>query len=289
MVSAELTILNSMASVDFDQAVAIHKEWNLNWTDLRDNIWGKRVEELTVEEAIRAHETLAEVGLGVACLSTGIFFEDVRRGPEIFREHLDRVPQVLGVADELQPRMIRLIAGQLPALERGRSATEALREEFPWVIDTYREAIDLIEERGHRATIENEAFECFLSDTDDFLRFFEWLDRPNVKLTWDINNQWATGRFPTISDYDSLREIVGYFHLKGGQAATGSSKLAWNCALEDSDYDVREITQRVVDDGTSPVICLNPSQHGDAKPSYDYSRLAQRDLTYLRGSVRGLL
>ena len=79
-----------------------------------------------------------------------------------------------------------------------------------------------------------------------------------------------------------------YYHVKGGQCTPGSTKLAWNVALEDASWPVVEITKAVVQDGTSPVICVNPAQHGAEKDGYDYQGIVKRDIDFLRSSVAGL-
>lgn len=289
MTVAQFTMLNSMADADFDAALERHRAWGLHWVDLRDQIYGKRVNELTVEDATRARQALDAAGLEVVCLSTGVFFEDVAQGEQVFREkHLGQLESLLRTASILRPRFFRLIAAQLPEREDGESAVALLKAKYPWVIEVYREAVDRIVEAGFIPTIENEAFRSLLSETADFLAFFSWLDRPETTLTWDINNQWATGVFPTLEDYEALRPLISYFHLKGGQTDGRSDALKWNSSLADSDFAVEQITRRVIDDGVSPVICLNPSQHGEQKPGYDYTDLVQRDLEFLTSHFEGV-
>lgn len=289
MTHVQFTMLNSMADADFETALARHREWGLRWVDLRDEIYGKRVKDLTVADAHRARAAIDAAGLEVACLSTGVFFEDVANGEEVFRmNHLAQLDHLLDVAAVLRPRFFRLIAAQLPERDARENAVPLLKRKYPWLVDVYREAIDRIVAAGFQPTIENEAFRCFLSQTQDFVDFFAWLDRPAVSLTWDINNQWATGVFPTLADYEQLRPLIAYYHLKGGKCDGESDTLVWNSALEDSDFAVEDITRRVIDDGVSPVICLNPSQHGAPLDGYDYSDLALRDLRYLQSTFEGI-
>lgn len=286
--SAEVTMLNSMADQDFDTALALHKEWGIHQLDLRDGFDGKWVRDLTVEEAHEAKRAMDEAGLNVFCLSTSIFYGDIPDGEAAFREkHVGAVDHHLELALAFKPTVVRIIAAQLPGRAADASAVAILREDYPWLIEQYREVVDRFEAAGLTVTIENEANVSFLSRTQDFIDFFEWLDRPNVSLTWDINNQWATGVYPTLDDYEQLKDLIHYFHLKGGQHEGDDTRLKWNSSLEDSTYDVVGITQRVVDDGVSPVICLNPSQHGENKPDYDYENLAKRDLDYLRATIKG--
>lgn len=290
MATAQLTMLNSMAGRDFGQALAAHREWGLEWLDLRDEIYGHWVAALDVETARRAKGDIDEAGLAVYCLSTGIFFEDIEKGEPYFREkHLAMVDHVADLAKVLQPQVVRLIAAQLPSRGDDQSAMHLIEREHSWLLGVYREAIDRLADRGLRSTIENEAFRCFLTRPEDFLRFFAALDRPDSTcLTWDVQNHWATGAFPSAEVYEQLRPLIGYYHVKGGQADGGSNALAWNVALEDASWPVADLTQRVVDHGVSPVICLNPPQHGKQKPGYDYSDIVARDLAFLRANVKGV-
>lgn len=289
MSTAALTMLNSMADADFDTAILRHVECDIEHLDIRDGIAGKWVKDVTVEEAREAKSQIDEAGLQVFCLSTSLFSGDVTEGEEAFRsKHVHAVDHILELAGVLQPKLVRIIAAQVPGRRQDQSAVEQLDRDCPWLIEQYREVVDRIAGAGHTATIENEAKQSFLSRTQDFVDFFEWLDRPHVSLTWDINNQWATGVYPTLDDYARLKPLIRYFHLKGGQHEGDDLRLKWNSSLEDSTFDVLGITSQVVADGTSPVICLNPSQHGENKPGYDYSDLVWRDVDFLRTHVEGL-
>lgn len=285
MSESKLTLLNSMVSEDFEESLRIHREWGLEWLDIRDGVYGHWVKTLDVNTAKRAKEKIDEAGLKVYCLSTSLFFADIERGERFFREqHLAKVDRHIEVAEVLQPKVTRLIAAQLPSRGEDEAAMDLIESEYPWVIDVYREAIDRITGSGLSVTIENEAFRCFLSRLDDFERFFAALDRDGkVGLTWDVQNHWATGVFPTREVYERLRPLIQYYHVKGGQDdGTSARNLKWNCSLEDSDWPVRELTEAVALDGVSPVICLNPSQHGEQNPDYDYSNIVKRDIDFLR-------
>ncbi|WP_394216448.1 sugar phosphate isomerase/epimerase family protein [Brachybacterium vulturis] len=290
MKTAELTMLNSMADADLEVALAKHKEWGIRHLDIRDGIAGKWVKDITVGEAREAKRAIDDAGMDVFCLSTSIFYGDVTDGEASFHENqVGALDHILEIAEVLQPKLVRIIAAQLPGRAPDESAVEILQRDYPWLIDQYREVVDKIAAAGFTATIENEANKSFLSRTQDFVDFHEWLDRPEVSLTWDINNQWATGVFPTQEDYEQLKPLIRYYHLKGGQHADADKNLKWNSSLEDSTYDVVGITTRVVQDGVSPIICLNPSQHGENKPGYDYTNLVKRDIDFLRANVEGIL
>jgi sugar phosphate isomerase/epimerase len=285
----QLTILNSMASADFEESMRLHREWGLHWVDLRDAIYGRRVEELDLAAAREAKRYLDDLGLEVHCVSTNVFVEQVAHGEAVFREQLQTLEKVMELCAILQPRLVRLNAADFAQRSADANSVRVIKDHYPWLVDVYRDGIDMVAAHGIVPTIENEAFDTSLSKPEEFVEFFQWLDRPGTAaLTWDVQNQWSSGVFPSIAVYRQLKPFMRYYHVKGGQAEPGSSKLAWNVALEDASWPVVEITSAVVEDGVSPVICLNQAQHGAQKDGYDYDGMVKRDLDFLRASVPGV-
>jgi sugar phosphate isomerase/epimerase len=289
-VTAQLTILNSMAGADFDHALTIHKEWNLKWLDLRDGIYGHWLATLDLDAAKRAREAIDRSGLNVYCLSTTTFFEEIEKGEGHFRDkYLGKLAHLIELGEIFRPKVMRIIAALLPSRQQDEDAGAVIESKYPWVFAVYREAIDRITDAGLRVTIENEAFKCMLSRPQEFVHFFDKLDRSkNVGLTWDVQNQWATGVFPTLEVYEALKPLIQYYHVKGGQYEGASDTLRWNVALEDADWPVIEITNRVVADGVAPVICINPAGHGIPKPGYEYEKITKRDIDFLRKNIPGV-
>ncbi|MCU1550432.1 MAG: sugar phosphate isomerase/epimerase [Glaciihabitans sp.] len=298
--TTQLTVLNMMASSDFDESVSRHAQWGLTWMDLWGEIYGcPSVDLLDEPTAKRAAATIEQAGLRVYCLSTRIFDGHVEIGEEAFRaEHLGQLKKSLALAAIVKPSIVRLIAARVTKADVDANAIELLKADYPWVANVYREAVNLIVDAGYAATIENETTECILASADEFLDFFAWLDLGDkVTLTWDVQNNWQMGVFPSLATYRQLKPLIRYVHLKGGQSNEGSDELAWSVGLADASWPVLEITQAVVDDDISPVICLNPS-HGARKPDYDYGpqssprdffAVTQRDLEFLRTNVKGIV
>jgi sugar phosphate isomerase/epimerase len=286
---SQLTMLSSMADQDFTASLRKHVEWNIEWLDLRDAIYGKRLFALSEDESRQAKAEIDAAGLKVYCFSTAIFLDDIENGEADFRErHLEQLQTILPAARIIQPKIIRVLAASMSGREDGRSSMETISDRHPWVIDVYREAVDRIADAGFQPTIENEAKGCFLAAPDEFHDFFNRLDRKDVGLTWDVQNHWANGVFPSLEVYNRLKPLMRYYHAKGGRAGDDGRTLAWNVALEEASWPVVEITRQVVADGVSPVICLNPPQHGDYVDGYDYGAVAKRDLDFLRARVTGL-
>lgn len=283
MQTPSFTMLNAMADKDFETALDRHVAWGLKHLDLKGGILGNDVVGLSTEEAGRAKELADERALSVYCLSTTLFDEFVEAGEWVFRgEHLGKIDRLIEVADVLEPHFVRLLAAKTRQRQQTSDAIRYVNEEHPWLMDLYREASERLIDAGHRVTIENECHDCIFATTDEIIRFFETLDCGDaVSLTWDVQNLWQMGTFPTLHIYEALKPLIAYYHVKGGQSESERGPLRWRSSLEDASWPVEEITGRVVADGVSPVICLN-SSHGERKEGYDYEGVTERDLEFMR-------
>lgn len=283
---AKVTMLNSMAGNDFQKTLDAHILWNIELLDLKDGIFGKGIAELTEDEARRASVLICERKLSVYCFSTGLFHGEMELGEEKFREdYLNKLAHVIKLANILKPKMIRLLATQTSKRWEIKDSIKYIRANFPWLIPLYAEAIDMISSAGFEATIENEVGKCIFSTPEEIIAFFDELNcKGKVCLTWDVQNLWQMGTYPTPDVYNKLKGLIGYYHLKGGQHDNESNQLCWRSSLEDASWSVVEITRQVVMDSVSPVICLNPS-HGKPKEGYDYSNITKRDLDFIRKAI----
>lgn len=280
----EITILNDLISPDFRTSLDVQKSWGIRVLDLRHHIFGKDLAGLTEDEAKRAAEWIAEREMTVYCMSTGVFLHDIELGAEAFASKYDRqLEHLLRIADILRPRVFRLLSAKSSLRHTFADSAEYLRRRHPWVVPMYREAVDRIAGAGFPVTIENEVNGCIWSTPGEIAAFFRELDRPGkASLTFDVQNLWKMGTYPTMEVYRELAPLIGYYHLKGGQSAVpGDRALAWKSALEDADWPVAEMTRQVAADGVVEAICLNPS-HGESKPGYDYGDLDKRNYEYVR-------
>jgi sugar phosphate isomerase/epimerase len=287
MSQVAVTMLNSMASGDFAESLAIQKSWGIEALDLKDAIFGKSLLDLTWDESKSAAEMIRACGMSVYCLSSGLFFDDIEKGPELFEVHLERVFALMGLASVFQPKVVRLLAARSSRRPDIPDMRTHIPAAHPWLLPLYRHAIDRCAMVGIPVTIENEVGGCILSSPEEITWFFEALDRPGkVSFTYDPGNLWQQGVFPTHKVYDELAPLIGYLHLKGGLRRDGTNEFLWQGALEDTPWPVAEIAQAYVSAGVGQAICLNPP-HGELKPGVDYENRLRRDLEFVRKCVKG--
>ncbi|BCM88960.1 hypothetical protein IAD21_00802 [Abditibacteriota bacterium] len=283
----QLTLLSSILGEDFPLALERQRATGLRFLDLKDGLWGQSIEQLSLEVAGRAASLIREAGLAVHCFSTSIGHIPLEANTDeaAFRARYDAaLNNTLQVANIMCPQVIRLLAPRLSGA-KGQLAVARLQREFPYIIGVYREWVDRIAAAGFGVLIENEARGCVLGSVDDVLAFFEALNRPaTARYTWDVQNLWQSGTFPTLEVYHQLRPVMGALHLKGGRA-NERGELQWAVPLNEASWPVLDIVRAVVSDGVAPFICLNPS-HGEKPPGWNGWEVAQREIAFLRREIK---
>lgn len=284
-----ITILNDIVHSDFIASLDIQKSWGIKLLDLRADIYGKSFMNLEDAEIEAAAAEIRTRGMSVYCLSSGLFYDDLNKGEAHFREHhLGQVDRLIRAANRLEPAVVRLLSARFHEREQVADSIPYVQEHYPWLIPMYREAIDRLHAAGHEVTIENEAKNCIMATPGEIVYFFDVLDRGDkTSFTFDVQNIWKMGTFPTMDVYRELAPLIGYFHLKGGMAGDDGVTLKWKSSLEDASWPVVEMTAALIRDGRVQVICLNPS-HGEDKDGYDYRELNKRNLDYLRDRFAGV-
>jgi sugar phosphate isomerase/epimerase len=282
----QLTLLSSILGGDFPLALERQKALGLRFLDLKDGLWGKSVEQLNKDEAIRADALIEGHGLAVHCFSTSIGHTslDPNTDETAFRaRHQPALENALRVAQIMRPQVIRLLAPRLSP-ETGEAAIARLQREFPWAIRVYRDWVDQIAAQGFGILIENEARGCLLASVHDVQSFFVILDQPAARYTWDVQNLWQSGTFPSLEVYRQLQPLIGAVHLKGGRGDDNQT-LKWATPLDEASWPVLDIVHEIVADGVAPFICLNPS-HGQKPPGWNDWEVAQHEVAWLRCEIK---
>ncbi len=288
-------MLAEMMNRDLPAAVSQLADLDIRQLDLKTSIFGRAIEDLEDQQREQLAQLVADTGSAVYCFSSTLGHRDVCAVDErTFRsEMVTGIENMIATAQTVRPQKVRLLSCWIGEHRHEPDQLAAIEQHVPWVIAAYRDAIDQIADAGLAPTIENEP-STVLASPAGTVAFFERLERPAATYTWDVQNMWQSGSYPSLEAYHTLRPIMDYFHLKGGRSADGEpGPLAFRCPLEQASWPVREILDAVLADDVSPVICLNPS-HGAVPENYAFGSLddraammrteALRDVAYLRAN-----
>ena len=285
-------MLNNMAGPDFPVALDRHVALGLRLVDLKDGLWGQKVEDLNDEQSTRAAALVGERNLEVHCLSTALGWADANLGEKAWRAGQEQLLQrVLHVASILRPRYVRVLAIRIGTPEQPvRWSYGETVAAHPWLPAAYAELVRRINAAGFVACIENECKNCALATPEDVVAFFAAL-RSLVQggacdYIWDVQNMWQMGTIPTLAACQKLRPCLRLLHLKGGRA-DAQGILAEASGLRTASWPVLPILEEIRRAGAVGVICLNPS-HGKRRPDYDIWQVVRDDIAFLRESFPDL-
>ena len=289
-----LSVLAEMLDKDLPTALAVMRDHRLAFVDLKQHVYDSRIHQLDGDQRYRLHDDLRRHNVELYCLASTLGHRNVLATPERgFRDELEQgIANLLETVAIVRPRMIRLLACSAISGTGERLLVTDVDRLAPWVFPAYREAISQIASHGVTVTIENEP-DSLLSSPEEVRTFFARLDGcGDVGFTWDIQNMWQSGVFPSVTVYERMKPVINYVHLKGGrQASTVDSSLRYRCGLETASWPVVDLVRRVIADDISPVVCLNTSHgelpdddpFGDVAADVPRSRVeALRDLAYVR-------
>lgn len=278
----ELTLLNSMAGDDIAASIARQQAWGIRCLDLKDHLFGRAIADLDPEQGIRLAGLIAAAGLRVHTASTGIGYGVVEQGETAFRAAFDpQIERMCALIPLLRPTQVRLLSAKTSRRALLCDAITYLRREHAWLFAWYREAVDRLAATGVAVVIENEIGDCCVSRPEEALDLLAAIDRPQLRLIWDIVNLWQLGTYPSVAVYRQLAPVIGMVHLKGGRSDVPGGRLRWRSGLADASWPVRELVAAILADRITPVLCLNPP-HGEAHPDFAVDYAA--DLAFLRAT-----
>jgi hypothetical protein len=91
----KVTMLNSMVSTNFVESLDKQAACGIQVLDLKDNIFQRKIEDLSIEKAKVAAELITKRDLSVYCMSTQLFHEYVELGEKVFTsQHLSKIDRV---------------------------------------------------------------------------------------------------------------------------------------------------------------------------------------------------
>ncbi len=294
---AHLSILAEIMDQDLARAMLRLKPTGITNLDLKDHVFGRPIDHLDDETRSRLAQVVDATGTEIHCFSSMLGYWDLDLIDELeFRRRMSiGIDNLLRTATFVRPRMIRLLACAFADRGAWSNSNRYLDSRAPWVYAAYDDAIARIQRHGLQVTIENELHSLF-SFPDEALEFFARLKTGAVAgstgLTWDIQNMWQSGTYPSLDVYRALHPIINYVHVKGGQGTPAAPHvMEYRSLLAEAGWPVVDILSRVLADGVSPAICINTS-HGEMPPGYEFEHLGQtvelaraeaiRDAAFLR-------
>jgi len=195
-------------------------ETGVQYAELQE-VWGKRIELCTIEEAEKIKALNEKYGIKVASVTThafvGIGVGTLEVGDETYNKQMELLKNGIAIAKVVEAEHIRAMPFTKAMVMWGYHGSEQWNaggnKAWPKFIELYRPIAKLAEEEGISLTVEN-GFNAMITSGFLSAKFIKDLGSKNVSILWDPANALYHFDAAYPEAYNALRGCIGYVHMK---------------------------------------------------------------------------
>lgn len=230
---------------DLDLALAVAKEYNMQAVEIR-SVWDSGVHKLTDDQVKEIKSKCDAAGLAICGIGTP-FYKCEIDNPEEVREHHDILRRCCDVAQVFETDIIR----GFTFWRRG-----PLEPVYQQILDHFEIPLKILEEKGQRMVIENEA-STYLGTGAQVASFLDEIGSRRLAAVWDPCNvlfDFDNEEVPFPDGYRALRKHIVHVHLKDAER-TGP-KQARCVRMGEGQIDYRGQFRALLEDGYTGYVSL---------------------------------
>ena len=227
---AKLGVITDGISRDFEQALKVMKEFDLDYAELQF-LWDKEVGDLDDAQRSKALDLVREYEVTVSSISRHVFggiYMSTRPGDEIHVKHMDGLQRCIDMAHQFDCKTVRIMSGKKEMILWGyhgaedwnvaKGAWEALQTIVePAIRLAEKEDVTLIVETGNGNMI-NSAWTG--------RKLIDDLGTDRLKVLWDPANACFCHEPMWPDGYEALKGgYLGHVHIKDVQVDTPKATL----------------------------------------------------------------
>jgi sugar phosphate isomerase/epimerase len=271
----KLSAISDMLFLDsLEEALQTMQKLGFRYVDLRDKLDGDTVDSLGTGKAKEIRKMLDHYGLQACVLVSRAIYPISHFGPHRYNKYdeqyhaftLREFDRLCDTAEILGASCIRI-----NTLYRTRNYFKLPDHEKEEQQTHNAEALRKLAEHGAKrgviALVENEP-PSLANKAEEFAILLEKVNHPNLRINWDIVNQWRAGTYPTVADYELIKGSLGGTHLKGAYRVPGSetvqnpSGVYRNVAIPDiDDFDHMPLLKAIAKHDPDAIMTIDTHFH----------------------------
>lgn len=228
---AKLGVITDGISIDFEHALKVMSENNLNQAELQ-YLWGKEVGDLSKSEIEKVEELLKTYNMEAPCISrhnfAGVGVHEVNIGDSTYTHHMEKLKECIDMAQRLGSPLVRIMSFRKEMVLFGEHGAEKWNvSDGSWsklvdllspVVQEAKEAnIMLVVETGNNAMITS----CYLGK-----KLIDDLDTKHLKVLWDPANALYCAENPSKNALDFMEGgYLGHIHMKEVEVSIHQAKI----------------------------------------------------------------
>jgi L-ribulose-5-phosphate 3-epimerase len=276
--SLKLGVINDEITQDLDHALAVAREFGLQFVELRA-MWNKNLMDLTEEEVKEARRLLTKYGVKVSDIASPFMKVDApgfttkegqrdtfnaRFGYKEQPEVLERAMELAKVFETDKIRVFSFWRIEKPA------------QVFDLVVSDLRKALERAKKQNIKLVLENE-HDCNIATAAESVKLLAAIGDPYLGLNWDPGNAYAAGEKPYPDGYNLLpKNRILHMHVKDAKrTATGKSDWA---AMGKGDIDYVGQFKALMRDGYSHAVSLETHWRNEKKNAEESTRICMQGM-----------
>ncbi|MFC5650529.1 sugar phosphate isomerase/epimerase family protein [Paenibacillus solisilvae] len=266
-----LSTITDMLFIDsFEEALRTTKELGFDYIDVRDKLDGDTVDSISVEKARELKKRIDAYGLKTCVLVSRminpVYLKYDKNDDKHHAHTLDLIANLCDLADALGAKYIRCNPLYRPAdyhLLSGQEQEEQQKHNAAVMFGMG----EMAKSRDKIILIENEP-PSIANKAEELGWLAKLTNHPNVRINWDILNEWRAGIYPTLNSYQHVKGLLGGAHLKGAYRVSGSQSadnphgLFRNYGIPDQDnFDHKPVLKAIAQYDPQAVMTIDTHFH----------------------------
>lgn len=268
-----------LGTESFEEAVSYASELGFTLIDLRGKLNGNTIDDLTKEKAVELKKVIDNKGLKVNTVNSWAVNPCTFSGPSKYdnydsnhHEEMTRVlDRLFDLAEIFEAPNVRVYS--LHRDEKFNLFTQSEKDDqYKHNAEVMRKHAEHARTRNKILLVENEP-PTVTNCAKELGILVKYANHPNLKINWDIVNEWRAGNYPTVEVYEHIKGHLKQTHLKGASRLSNSISihhqhgLFGNFAIAGSDdFDHEEILKAIAENDPDAVMTIDTHYHTFYQP-----------------------
>lgn len=228
---------DEVARDDFDASVRQGVQAGANAVELRGGLYGKKIQDISDEDAERIAATLRRHGAKVAALGSP-FGKCDHTNPEEVAAHHRIFERMAALARLFGTPIIRGFAFWAPARRGERGPRPRMEDCLDEIVPLLRPAVEVARREGVILAFENEPATLIGTARDARVVIDALGGGPALGVAWDVRNGEGLGEVAYPDGYACVRGLVRHVHVKPDRQKTMGALNAQGATYADALRDL---------------------------------------------------
>ena len=271
----KLSTFADMLFIDsFEEQLGIIKDMNFEYIDLRSKLDGDTVDTIALDKARLLKTKMDEMGIKAGVIVSRVINPISFIGPHSYNKYDDEhhaktlriFDRLCDVADVFEAKYIR-VTPLYRSNDYHLLSDKGREDQISHSIDVLGKFAVHPQARGKIGILENEP-PSIGNKAEELGQIARGINHPNLRVNWDIVNDWRAGVYPSLEQYSHVKGLLGGAHLKGaykwfGTESSGNPNGVFRCMTipDQDDFDHAPLLKSITEHDPEAMMTIDTHFH----------------------------